>query len=529
MPELVAGRDTMASVQDTASSAPYTIWNDRDRHLLVCLLGYLALASSLTANIYFPLIDLLAEQDGVSIQAINLTITLFMVFQGIAPSFWSPLSDSWGRRPVYLATFTVYTLASLGLSIVERNFVALLVLRAMQSIGGSTVLSLAYAVVADVSVSADRGRFLAPMLTATNIGPCIGPIIGGGAVLASGDPRWCFRALLIFGGSAVLLIGWTMPETNRNVVGNGSVPAKSIWRTWWSLVHGTWRRRPTQILTGEEGSGSVSTEESLEKGAIAVSPPPQPQPQYKQPTGRGKAILPNPFKSIRLIFYADTFLTLWLAASPYALWFSVQTSITPIFAGEYNFNPLQVGACFLAGGAGIIVGGFVTGRLMDRNYRAVAKAAGFTIDRVRGDDLAKFPIERARSRGSIAIILVSVGVVVGYGWAVERKAHAAVPLLLQAYLGCKCTILHQTFSALIVDNFPDAPGTAAAANNITRCTLAAAAVAILEPLGGAIGRAWVFSLLGLVDAAGCIAAVLALTRWGPEWRAKRARGMARPP
>lgn len=234
----------------------------------------------------------------------------------------------------------------------------------------------------------------------------------------------------------------------------------------------------------------------------------------QQPTGRGKMILPNPFKSVRLLFYPDIFLALWLAASPYALWFCVQTSITPIFAGKYGFNPLQVGACFLAGG-------FVAGRLMDWNYRAVAASAGLTIDLVRGDDMADFPIERARSRGSVRTLVVSVGAVVGYGWAVERRAHPAVPLLLQAYLGCKCTTLHQTFSVLVVDNFADAPGAAAAANNITRCALAAAAVAVLDPLGRAVGRAWVFTLLGLVDAGGCIAAVLVLRRWGPEWRGKR--------
>jgi hypothetical protein len=50
---------------------PYTTWTTRDRVFLVCLLGYLALASSLTANIYFPLIDLLAERYDVSTRAIT--------------------------------------------------------------------------------------------------------------------------------------------------------------------------------------------------------------------------------------------------------------------------------------------------------------------------------------------------------------------------------------------------------------------------------------------------------------------------
>lgn len=239
-----------------------------------------------------------------------------------------------------------------------------------------------------------------------------------------------------------------------------------------------------------------------------------------KPAG-GKFVVPNPVPSLRIVFYPDTFLALWLAGCPYALWFCVQTSITPVFGRFYGFNPLEVGACFLAGGAGIIAGGFVAGRLMDRNYKHVAKEAGLAIDRVRGDDVARFPIEHARSRGSVAIIAVSMCFVVGYGWAVQQRAHPAVPLLFQAYLGCKCTTLHQTYSALIVDVFPDRPGTAAAANNITRCALAAAAVAMLDPLVSVLGYGWAFTLLGLFDAVSCALAVLALRRWGRTWRDKR--------
>ena len=488
----------------------------------------MALASSLTANIYFPLIDLLAERYDTSTQAINLTITLFFVFQGIAPSFWSPLSDSCGRRPVYLATFIIYTAASLGLSIVDKSYPALLLLRALQSIGGSAVLSLAYAVVADVTVHAERGRYLAPMLTATNIGPCIGPVIGGGAAMASGDPRWCFRALLIFGASAVLLIGLAQPETARGVVGNGAVPARGLWRTWCELLF-AWRRKRAEVQNQESSLPEQQASFDVEKQTSETNGRPAEEiarvsdeaDVNANKTGRGKSIMPNPLPSLRIVFYPDSFLTLWLAGCPYAVWFCVQTSTTPIFGRSYGFNPLEVGCCFLAGGVGIIAGGFIAGRLMDKNYAHVAKKAGFSIDRIRGDDVTGFPIEHARSRWSISIIGVSMCFVVGYGWVVERHVHPAVPLLFQAYLGCKCTVVLQTYSALIVDVFPHTPGTAAASNNITRCALAAVGVAMLDPLAGALGYGWLFTLLGLFEAATSVLAVVALRKWGRGWRNRR--------
>jgi len=97
------------------------------------------------------------------------------------------------------------------------------------------------------------------------------------------------------------------------------------------------------------------------------------------------------------------------------------------------------------------------------------------------------PVSRQQELySSIPILAVSMCAVIGYGWVIEGHVHPAI-MLLQAYLGCKCTPLHQTYSALIVGVFPDKPGTAAAANNITRCMLATAAVAILDPLSRALG------------------------------------------
>ena len=498
---------------------PFTIWTLTQRRLLVCLLGYLALASSLTANIYFPLTKLLSDKYDVSLQAINLTITVYMVFQGISPSFWSPFSDSFGRRPVYLATFLVYTGASMGLSILDRNYPALVTLRALQSVGGSAVLSLAYAVVADVTVHSERGAFLAPMMVAANIGPCIGPILGGGAILASGDPRWCFRALLIFGGSGVLLIGWTMPETARTIVGNGALPARGLWRPWWITVARTFNHLLAFSFSAKPPISTKSQDTPLDcksqsGSGIDVN---------RDKPRKGKAVLPNPLPSFRLVFHADTSLILWLAASPYALWFAIQASITPIFGGRYHFNPLEVGLCFLAGGFGVIMGGLIASRLMDLNYKKVAHATGFTVNRVMGDNMDDFPIEQARSYYSVRILSISMLVVIGYGWVVEQHLHPSVPLVFQAYIGCKCTVLLQVYSALIVDIFPGCTGKAAASNNITRCTLAAGMVAVLEPLMNRIGYGWGFTFLGLVDGITCIGCVMVLRRKGPNIRAARAR------
>jgi hypothetical protein len=58
---------------------------------------------------------------------------------------------------------------------------------------------------------------------------------------------------------------------------------------------------------------------------------------------------------------------------------------------------------------------------MDFNYRVTAKTIGFKIDKVAGDDLRKFPIERARSRFIVAYMLLHTACLVGYGWSLHQK------------------------------------------------------------------------------------------------------------
>ncbi|KAJ8122158.1 hypothetical protein ONZ43_g1575 [Nemania bipapillata] len=499
---------------------------------LTYLLGYLSLASSLTATIYFPIIDLLSERYHTSIQAINLTITLYVVFQGIAPSFFSPLSDTFGRRPVFLITFTVYLLAGVGLVVNTDSYVALIILRGLQSIGGSAVVSLAYAVVADIVPHSRRGAVLGPMLAATNLGPCIGPVVGGGAILASGNPRWCFATLVIFGASGLLLIGWTMPETGRSVVGNGAVKAQGVWATWWQLLRSVFRRPEAGVQGASSGdlekaskhvheNGEMGHEYTQEKGIEDTVPLPTTDDPNTGKTGRGKLSAPNPLPSVRLIFHRDTALILWLCATPYAVWYCIQTSIPLIYGPVYGFNDLEVGLSFLAGGGGVITGGVIAGRLMDWSFKKTAVEAGFPPDKKKGIDISSFPIEKARSTASIPIMFISMFAVGGYGWAVHAHAHPAIPLILQFYIGAKCTVILQIYSALIVDIFPSNPGMAAASNNIGRCTLSAIFIAILQPVVEAIGYSWLFTILALIEGLSGMAAVWTLRHRGWEWRNER--------
>lgn len=504
--------------QDTATSTeappvPYTLFTSLQKRLLVIVLVLTMLASPLTATIYLPLLPSLAKHLGISIQAINLTVTIYIVFQAISPLLLASASDSLGRRPIYLATYALYTVANLGLALNQHSYAGILVLRALQSLGASAVLAVAFGVVADVWPPADRGSVLGPTQGAANLAVCVGPVLGGWIALASGGFEWVFWALTIFGGSVWLVVGVALPETARNVVGNGSSERTRWNRPWWQVMKRMRKKR--KEATGSDVAEPGAQQPASEKRTIRIG-------NGESPVGRWSRLkMLNPLAAIRIIFWKDTSLALWMAASPYAVWYCVQTSIPPTYKSVYNFSELQVGLAYLPGGAGTVIGGYANGKFMDWNYRVTARKIGHTIDKVSGDDLKRYPIERARSRGGWYLLVIYICALVGYGWSVIAQTSAAVPLVLQFVLAALCTCFQQTFNALIVDIYPESPSTAAASSNITRCALSAAAVSILQPLVEAMGIGWFFTFLAILSGGGGMVSIWAMNRYSMQWRQQR--------
>lgn len=90
----------------------------------------------LRSFINYPAIYSLSTDLHTSIEAINLSVTVYMIVSGVTPSILGDAADQIGRRPVYIFAFVVYFFANIGLA-VQQSFPALLVLRMVQSVGSS--------------------------------------------------------------------------------------------------------------------------------------------------------------------------------------------------------------------------------------------------------------------------------------------------------------------------------------------------------------------------------------------------------
>jgi EmrB/QacA subfamily drug resistance transporter len=133
--------------------------------------------------------------------------TAYLICSTIATLIFGKLSDSWGRRAVFIGGL-IWFMAASALCGAAPGMAAFVAFRGLQGIGGGVIMSTAFAIVGEAFPPRERGKYMGFLGGMYGIAAVIGPSLGG--FIADGPGwRWVFYMNLPLGiaAFAVLAVG----------------------------------------------------------------------------------------------------------------------------------------------------------------------------------------------------------------------------------------------------------------------------------------------------------------------------------
>lgn len=126
------------------------------------------------------------------------------------------MSELYGRQILFIGTYAMLTAFNAGAA-GSQNIQTLLILRFFAGAFGSSPLTNAGGVIADMFAADQRGLAMSVFAAAPFLGPTIGPIVGGFLGESKGW-RWVEGLMAIFTGALWIIGTLTIPETYSPVI-----------------------------------------------------------------------------------------------------------------------------------------------------------------------------------------------------------------------------------------------------------------------------------------------------------------------
>ena len=140
------------------------------------------------------------------------------------------LGDHFGRRRIFAIGISLFTVASVlcGLS---PNVTFLIIMRAIQGVGGALLVPGSLAIISASFDSKQRGRAIGTWSGFTAITSVIGPVLGGGLVQYA-SWRWVFFINLPIAAIVLIVLFWRVPESRSEVEARQGLD-------WWGALLAT--------------------------------------------------------------------------------------------------------------------------------------------------------------------------------------------------------------------------------------------------------------------------------------------------
>jgi DHA1 family bicyclomycin/chloramphenicol resistance-like MFS transporter len=213
-------------------------------HNFTLVLAIMVLAGSgsiMSTDLYAPSLPYLTEFFGTTPELLKLTISLNLIVYGFAQLIYGPLSDRFGRRPVFLGSIILFSIASLACAFAQ-SIDQLLIARVLQGFFAAAEAVMCLAVFKDLFTEQEQVKGFAIYGMSIALAPAVAPVLGGYIHVLFGW-EYNFYLMAAIGTLTAFLIFLLLPESTTP--DPHALKIKSIARNYMTVI-----RNPVFMVYG---------------------------------------------------------------------------------------------------------------------------------------------------------------------------------------------------------------------------------------------------------------------------------------
>lgn len=383
---------------------------------------------------------------------------------------WAPLCELYGRQIVFFGTYGILTAFNAGAA-GAQNIETLIILRFFAGAFGSSPLTNAGGVIADMFSASQRGLAMSVFAAAPFMGPTLGPIVGGFLGEAEGW-RWVEGLMAIFTGILWIIGSLTIPETYAPVLLKNRAAALS-------KKTGKVYRSKIEIDRGKQSLG--------QSFKIALSRP-------------WILLLREPIVLLLSIYMAIIYGTLYMMFAAFPI----------VYQQQRHWSEGIGGLAFLGVAFGMM--GAVVYTIPDNKRYLKAEAAAIAKGETGAAPEARLPPAMI---GSIAI---PIGLFI-FAWTNYPSIHWIVSIIFTAPFGFGMVLVFLSIMNYLIDAYTIYAASVLAANSVLRSLFGAVFPLFTTYMYDNLGIHWASSIPAFLALA-CVPFPFLFYRFGPAIRQK---------
>ena len=191
----------------------YDIRTKLQRNIILTAIALIAFLLPFCDTVYLPALNNIVISLNTSTTLVAISVSIYLLMNGFSSLLWGSVSDRFGRKITLIVSLAIFIAATI-VCIFAATIAVLIVFRAIEGATISATLVVGQSLVADIYPEEKRGIALGYFFLPFNIGPIIGPVVGGPLSYAYGW-RSTFIFLSIYSFIAIVAVVFLVPETHQ--------------------------------------------------------------------------------------------------------------------------------------------------------------------------------------------------------------------------------------------------------------------------------------------------------------------------